>query len=111
MRSGGISMCDSMKKLIGLLLRCMVFGLAGGALFTVISGTTLGLLPYAVCMGIGSGWRLTKPIGVIVTGTNGIIFTVFCFAVRLGLALIVGWLVLIPYGIYLVAQVVLTRKR
>ena len=104
-------MCASMKKLIGLLLRCTVFGLVGGALFTVISGSSLGLLPYAACMGLGAGWRLTKPIGVIVTGPNGIIFTAFCFAVRLGIALIVGWLVLIPYGIYLVVQVVLTRKR
>ena len=81
-----------------------MFGLAGGALFTVISGTTLGLLPYAVCMGLGAGWRLTKPIGVIVTGTNGIIFTAFCFAVRLGLALMIGWMVLVPYGIYLAVQ-------
>lgn len=97
-------MCDSMKKLIGLLLRCMGFGLVGGSLFDVISGTNMGVLPYAACMGLGAGWRLTKPIGVIVTGTNGIIFTVFCFAVCLGLALIVGWLVLVPYGIYLVVQ-------
>ena len=103
--------CESMKKLIGLMLRCLVFGLAGGALFTVISGSSLGLLPYAACMGLGAGWRLTRPMGVIVTGSNGIVFTVFCFAVRLGLALIVGWLVLVPYGIYLVVQVVLTRKR
>ena len=97
-------MCDSMKKLIGLLLRCVVFGLAGGALFTVISGTSLGLLPYAAGMGLGAGWRLTRPMGVIVTGTNGIIFTAFCFAVRLGMALMIGWLVLIPYGLYLVVQ-------
>lgn len=97
-------MCDSMKKLIGLLLRCLVFGLVGGALFTAISGTSLGLLPHAACMGLGAGWRLTNPMGVIVTGTNGIVFTVFCFAVRLGLALMIGWLVLIPYGIYLVVQ-------
>ena len=95
-------MCDSMKKLIGLLLRCVMFGLVGGALFTVISGTNLGLLPYAACMGLGAGWQLTKTIGVIVTGTNGIIFTAFCFAVRLGLALMIGWMVLVPYGIYLV---------
>ena len=97
-------MCDSMKKLIGLLLRCMMFGLVGGALFTAISGSSLELLPYAVCIGLGIGWRLTKPIGVIVTGTNGIIFTAFYFAVRLGIALIVGWLVLVPYGIYLAVQ-------
>lgn len=97
-------MCESTKKLIDLMLRCLAFGLAGGALFTVISGSSLGLLPYAACMGLGAGWRLTKPIGVIVTGTNGIIFTAFCFAVRLGLALVVGWLVLVPYGIYLVVQ-------
>ena len=97
-------MCDSMKKLIGLLLRCLVFGLAGGALFTAISGTSLGLLPYAACMGLGAGWRLTKPLGVIVTETNGIIFTAFCLAVRLGLALMIGWMVLVPYGIYLVIQ-------
>lgn len=97
-------MCESMKKLIGLMLRCLVFGLAGGALFTVISGSSLGLLPYAACMGLGAGWRLTRPMGVIVTGSNGIVFTVFCFAVRLGLALIVGWLVLVPYGIYLAVQ-------
>ena len=97
-------MCDSMKKLIGLLLRCMVFGLAGGALFTVISGTSLGLLPHAAGMGLGAGWRLARPMGVIVTGTNGILFTAFYFAVRLGLALMIGWLVLVPYGIYLVVQ-------
>lgn len=97
-------MCESMKKLIGLMLRCLVFGLAGGALFTVISGSSLGLLPYAACMGLGVGWRLTRPTGVIVTGTNGIVFTAFCFAVRLGLALIVGWLVLVPYGLYLAVQ-------
>ena len=97
-------MCDSMKKLIGLLLRCMVFGLAGGALFTAISGSSLGLLPYAACMGLSAGWRLTQPIGVIVTGTNGIIFTAFCCAVRLGLALMIGWLVLVPYGLYLAVQ-------
>lgn len=97
-------MCESMKKLIGLTLRCLVFGLAGGALFTVISGSSLGLLPYAACMGLGAGWRLTRPMGVIVTGTNGILFTAFYFAVRLGLALMIGWLVLIPYGIYLVVQ-------
>ena len=97
-------MCESMKKLIGLMLRCLVFGLVGGALFTAISGTSLGLLPHAACIGLGAGWRLTKPIGVIVTGTNGIIFTAFCSAVRLGLALIVGWLVLVPYGIYLAVQ-------
>ena len=97
-------MCESMKKLIGLMLRCLVFGLAGGALFTVISGSSLGLLPYAACMGLGAGWRLTRPMGVIVTGSNGIVFTVFCFAVRLGLALIVGWLVLVPYGLYLAVQ-------
>ena len=104
-------MCDSMKNLIGLMLRCMMFGLVGGSLFTVIFGSSLGLLPYAACMGLGAGWRLTKPIGVIITGTNGIIFTAFCFAVRLGLALMIGWLVMVPYGIYLVVQVVLTRKR
>lgn len=97
-------MCESMKKLIGLMLRCLLFGLAGGALFTVISGSSLGLLPYAACMGLGAGWRLTRPMGVIVTGTSGIVFTVFCFAVRLGLALIVGWLVLVPYGLYLAVQ-------
>lgn len=97
-------MCESMKKLIGLMLRCLLFGLAGGALFTVISGSSLGLLPYAACMGLGAGWRLTRPMGVIVTGSNGIVFTVFCFAVRLGLALMIGWLVLVPYGIYLVVQ-------
>lgn len=102
-------MCDSMKKLIGLLLHCMVSGLVGGALFTAISGTTPGLLPYAACMGLGAGWRLTKPIGVIVTGTNGIIFTAFCFAVRLGIALIVGWLVLIPYIAYLAIQILRNR--
>ena len=96
--------CLRSRKLIGLLLRCVVFGLAGGALFTVISGTSLGLLPYAACMGLGAGWRLTRPMGVIVTGTNGIIFTAFCFAVRLGMALMIGWLVLIPYGLYLVVQ-------
>lgn len=103
-------MCKSMKKLICLTLRCLVFGLAGGALFTAISGTRLGLLSYVVCIGLGAGWRLTRPMGLIVTGTNGIIFTAFCFAVRLGLALIVGWLMLLPYGIYLLVRVIVEIK-
>ena len=60
-------------------------------------------------MGLGAGWRLTKPIGVIVTGTNGIIFTAFCFAVRLGLALMIGWMVLIPYIAYLAIRILRNR--
>ena len=48
-------MCESMKKLIGLTLRCLVFGLAGGALFTVISGSSLGLLPMLPVWGLGLG--------------------------------------------------------
>ena len=97
-------MCSYPQKLVFLVLRCLLFGLVGGAVFTVISGSNLGLLPYIVAMGGGAGWSLTRPLGVIALGENGIIFTAFFFAVRVSVALIVGWVILIPHTIYLVIQ-------
>lgn len=92
------------KKLVILLIRCLLFGLVGGALFTVISGSSLGLLPYIVAMGTGVGWLLTRSLSVITLGGNDVIFTAFFFAVRVGVALIIGWAILIPYAVYLVIQ-------
>ena len=93
-------------KLISLMVRCLLFSLIGGCLFTVISGSHLGLIPYVVAFGSGAGWQLTRRMGVIAVGSNGIIFTAFFFAVRLALALIIGWIILIPYSIYLGIQTV-----
>ena len=94
------------QKLIALLIRCLLFGLIGGALFTVISGQSLGLIPYVAAMGAGAGWSLTRPLGIVAVGENGLIFTAVLFAVRVGLALVIGWAVLIPYTIYLAIQMV-----
>ena len=101
-------MCSYPQKLVFFVLRCLLFGLIGGAVFTVISHSGLGLLPYIVAMGAGAGWPLTRPLGVIALGENGVIFTAFFFAVRVGVALIIGWVVLIPYTVYLVVQTVRT---
>lgn len=92
------------QKLISLLLRCLFFSLIGGYLFTVIAGPELGLIPYIVAF--GAGWQLTRPMGLIAVGSNGIIFTAFFFAVRVALALLIGWIILIPYAVYLVVQTV-----
>lgn len=97
-------MCSYSQKLVFLVLRCLLFGLIGGAVFTVISGSSLGLLPYIVAIGAGAGWSLTRPLGMIALGENGVIFTAFFFAVRVGIALIIGWAILIPYAVYLVIQ-------
>lgn len=97
-------MCHYSQKLVLLVLRCLLFGLIGGAVFTVIFGSDLGLLPYIVAMGGGAGWPLTRPLGVIALGKNDVIFTAFFFAVRVSVALIVGWTILIPYTIYLFIQ-------
>ena len=94
------------QKLVFLLVRCCLFGLVGGALFTVISGQSLGLIPYVAAMGAGAGWSLTRPLGIVAVGENGLIFTAVLFAVRVGLALVIGWAVLIPYTIYLAIQMV-----
>ena len=99
-------MCSYPQKLVFLALRCLLFGLIGGAVFTLISHSDLGLLPYIVAMGAGAGWSLTRPLGVIALGENGVIFTAFFFAVRVGVALIIGWVVLIPYTVYLVVQTI-----
>lgn len=99
-------MCSYMEKLITLLLRCLLFGVIGGALFTAVSGVDLGLLPYVAFLGVGAGWSLTRPLGLIVLGTNGILFTAFFVTVRLGIALILGWIVLIPYTAYLTVQTI-----
>ena len=94
------------RKLISLMVRCLLFSLIGGCPFTVISGSHLGLIPYIVAFGAGAGWQLSRPMGMIAVGSNGIIFTAFFFAVRLALALIIGWIILIPYSIYLVIQTI-----
>lgn len=99
-------MCRNLEKLIVLLLRCFLFCLIGGALFTAISGTDLGLLPYVAFLGLGAGWPLTRPLGFIALGENGVLFTAFLFAVRLGVALIIGWATLIPYIVFLTVQAV-----
>lgn len=93
-------------KLISLMVRCILFSLTGGCLFTAVSGSDLGLIPYIIAFGADAGWQLTRPMGMIAVGSNGIIFTAFFFAVRLALALIIGWIILIPYSIYLVIQTI-----
>lgn len=93
-------------KLVSLVGRCLLFSLIGGYLFTVITGPELGLIPYLVAFGAGAGWQLTWSMGMIAVGPNGIIFTAFFFAVRLALALIIGWVILVPYSIYLVIQTI-----
>jgi hypothetical protein len=92
------------QKLMCLLVRCLLFGIIGGAIFTVISGADLGLIPYVTFSGLGAGWHLTRPLGVVAVGPDGILFTAFFFAVRVGIALILGWLVLVPYTAYLIVR-------
>ena len=99
-------MCIYSHKLISLISHCLLFGILGGYLFTVITGPELGLLPFIIAFGAGAGWRLTRPMGMIAVGSNGIIFTAFFFAVRLALSLIIGWIILIPYSVYLVIQTI-----
>lgn len=94
------------RKLISLMAHCLLYSLIGGTLFTAITGTVLGGVPYIIALGTGAGWQLTRPMGMIAVGKNGVIFTVFFFAVRLGFALLIGWLILIPYSIYLTLQIV-----
>ena len=89
------------QKLIVLAVRCLLFGLIGGTLFTVISGQDLGLIPYVVAMGAGAGWQFTRPLGVVAVGENGLILTAVLLTLRLGLALVIGWAVMIPCLIYL----------
>ena len=100
-------MCRYSQKLFILLIRCLLFGLIGGALFTVISGQNLGLIPYAAAMGAGAGWHFTRPLGMVAVGKNGLILTAILFTVRMGLALAIGWIVLIPYIVYLSVRTVL----
>jgi hypothetical protein len=63
-----------------------------------------GLMPYVAFSGLGAGWHLTRPLGVVAVGPDGILFTAFFFAVRVGIALILGWLVLVPYIAYLIVR-------
>ena len=93
-------------KLSLLLVRCMLFSLIGGYLFAVVTGSELGLFPYIIAFGAGAGWQLTRPMGMIAVGPNGIIFTAFFFAVRVALALILGWVILIPYSAYLLIHAI-----
>lgn len=83
-----------------LLIRCCLFGLIGGTLFTVISGQSLGLIPYVAAMGAGAGWRFTRPFGIVAIGENGLISTAVLLTLRVGLALVIGWAILIPYAGY-----------
>jgi len=99
-------MCHYSEKLIILLIRCLLFGLIGGALFTVISGHTLGLIPYVVAMGAGAGWQFTRPLGVVVVGENGLILSAVLLTLRVGLALVIGWAVMIPFIVYLAVRTV-----
>ena len=99
-------MLNYSQRLIGLAVRCLLFGLIGGTLFTVISGQSLGLIPYVAAMGAGAGWRFTRPLGVVAVGENGLILTAVLFTVRVGLALVIGWIVLIPYVAYLAMRTV-----
>ena len=94
------------KKLIVLAVRCLLFGLIGGALFTVISGQDLGLIPYVVAMGVGAGWQFTRPLGVVAVGENGLILTAVLLTLRLGLALVIGWAVMIPCIVYLAVRTI-----
>ncbi len=99
-------MCTYSHKLMSLISHCLLFGLLGGYLFAAITGSELGLLPYILALGVGAGWQLTRPMGMIAVGSNGIIFTAFFFTVRLALALIIGWIILIPYSAYLIIQTI-----
>lgn len=103
---GVFSMYSYSRKLISLMAHCLLCSLIGGTLFTAITGTTLGGVPYIIALGAGAGWKLTQPMGMIAVGKNGIIFTAFFFAVRLAFALLVGWIILIPYSAYLVLQII-----
>ena len=94
------------KKLIVLAVRCLLFGLIGGALFTVISGQDLGLIPYVVAMGVGAGWQFTRPLGVVAVGENGLILTAVQLTLRAGLALVIGWAVMVPYIVYLAVRAI-----
>ena len=93
------------QKMIMLAVRCLVFGLIGGTMFTVISGQSLGLIPYVVAMGAGAGWQFTRPLGVFVAGRNGLILSAVLLTLRVGLALLIGWAVMIPYVVYLAVQI------
>ena len=89
------------QKLIVLAVRCLLFGLIGGALFTVISGQDMGLIPFLAFMGAGAGWQFTRPLSVVAVGENGLILTAVLLTLRVGLALVIGWAVMIPYVTYL----------
>ena len=97
-------MYSYLQKLTGLIIRCLLFGLIGGTLFTVISGQSLGLIPYVAAMGAGAGWQFTRPFGMVAVGKDALILATVLFTVRVGLALVIGWIVLIPYTVYLAIQ-------
>ncbi len=99
-------MCRYSEKLIILLIRCLLFGLIGGALFTLLSGQNLGLIPYAAAIGAGAGWHFTRPLGVVVVGENGLILSAVLLTLRVGLALVIGWAVMIPFIVYLAVRTV-----
>lgn len=92
------------QKLIMFAVRCLVFGLIGGTLFTVISGQNLGLIPYVVAMGAGAGWQFTRPLGVVAVGEHGLILSAVLLTLRVGLALVIGWIVFVPYVVHLTIE-------
>ena len=85
------------QKVIVLAVRCLLFGLIGGALFTVISGQDLGLILFLAFMGAGAGWQFTRPLGVVAVGENGLILKAVLLTLRVGLAVVIGWIVFVPY--------------
>ena len=99
-------MCRYSEKLIILLIRCLLFGLIGGALFTLLSGQNLGLIPYAAAIGAGAGWHFTRPLGIVAVGENGLILSAVLLTLRVGLALVIGWAVMIPFIVYLAVRTV-----
>ena len=88
-------------KLFILAVRCLLFGLIGGTLFTVISGQDLSLIPYVIAMGAGAGWQFTRPLGVVAVGENGLFLSAVLLTLRVGLVLVIGWIVFVPYVVYL----------
>ena len=94
------------EKLAVLIVRCALFGLIGGTLFAVISGQGPSPVPYLAAMGAGAGWQFTRPFGVYAPGEKGLILGAVLLTVRIGLALVIGWVILIPYALFLTVRAV-----
>ena len=72
----------------------------------MISGQGSSLIPYLAAMGAGAGWQFTRPVGVYAAGEKGLILAALLLTIRIGLAVVIGWAVLIPYTIYLTVRAV-----